>query len=230
MLGSARVVAALALVSLAPLDAMAKWTQLRSENFLFIGDAPERDIRATAQKLEQFREVMLRALPGTTMTSPVPTVVIVFGSDTSFTPYKPKFQGRTVDAAGLFIRNEDVNYGQASTHIGGQCPARRRRAAECGCSECSGGIRVRTRRPSAVGSSPASGWFRGNTRARHLPIGRMPERGNRADYRPRWTNPSARGAEVRGRGVHLTSAERPKRRAVRGPAARSAGARDVPIR
>lgn len=228
MLGSARVVAALALVSLAPLDAMAKWTQLRSENFLFIGDAPERDIRATAQKLEQFREVMLRALPGTTMTSPVPTVVIVFGSDTSFT--HQSFRGGRLTRLAYSSATRTSTMARRVLHIGGQCPARRRRAAECGCSECSGGIRVRTRRPSAVGSSPASGWFRGNTRARHLPIGRMPERGNRADYRPRWTNPSARGAEVRGRGVHLTSAERPKRRAVRGPAARSAGARDVPIR
>jgi tetratricopeptide (TPR) repeat protein len=110
MLRTARIVAALALVALTPLDATARWTQLRSENFLFIGDAPERAIRATAQKLEQFREVMLRAIPGAALTSPVPTVVIVFSSDNSFNPYKPKFQGRTVEAAGWFQRNEDINY------------------------------------------------------------------------------------------------------------------------
>jgi tetratricopeptide (TPR) repeat protein len=107
---TARIIAALALVFLAPLDAMAKWTRLRSENFLFIGDAPERDIRATAQKLEQFREVMARALAGPPITSPVPTVVIVFATDKSFDGYKPKFQGRTVDVAGFFLRNEDINY------------------------------------------------------------------------------------------------------------------------
>jgi len=110
MLRSARILTALALVVLAPLDAMARWTELRSENFLFIGDAPERTIRAVGQKLEQFREVMVRVLPGATMTSPVPTVVIVFDQDRSFTPYKPTFQGRTVDAAGFFLGHEDINY------------------------------------------------------------------------------------------------------------------------
>ena len=107
---TARILAALALLSLTPSAADAGWTQLRSQNFLFIGDASERTIRSTAQKVEQFREVMLRAMPGAPATSPVPTVVFVFGNDASFTPYKPRFEGRTVEAAGLFLQNEDINY------------------------------------------------------------------------------------------------------------------------
>jgi len=107
---TARILAALALLSATPSEADAGWARLRSQNFLFIGDAPERTIRATAQKVEQFREVMLRALPGAPATSPVPTVVFVFGNDASFTPYKPRFEGRTVEAAGLFLQNEDINY------------------------------------------------------------------------------------------------------------------------
>ena len=60
--------------------------------------------------MEQFREVMLRAMPGAPATSPVPTIVFVFGNDASFTPYKPRFEGRIVEAAGLFLQNEDINY------------------------------------------------------------------------------------------------------------------------
>jgi Flp pilus assembly protein TadD len=105
-----RILAALALLSLTPCDASAGWTALRSRNFLFIGDASERTIRATAQKLEQFREVMLRAIPGATATSPAPTVVLVFRNGASFQAYRPRFEGRPVDAAGLFLQNDDINY------------------------------------------------------------------------------------------------------------------------
>jgi len=110
MLRTARILTAFALVVLAPLEAMARWTELRSENFLFIGDAPEHTIRAVAQKLEQFRDVMVRVLPDATMASPVPTVVIVFGGHRSFAPYRPEFRGRPVELAGYFIRSDDINY------------------------------------------------------------------------------------------------------------------------
>jgi tetratricopeptide (TPR) repeat protein len=110
MRSTARILAAFALLSMTAGEARAGWTQLRSQNFFFIGDASERTIRATAQKVEQFREVMLRAIPGAPATSPVPTVVLVFGSDGSFTPYKPRFEGRTVEAAGLFLQSDDINY------------------------------------------------------------------------------------------------------------------------
>jgi tetratricopeptide (TPR) repeat protein len=105
-----RILAALALLLLTPYDASAGWTSLRSRNFLFIGDASERTIRATAQKLEQFRDVMLRAIPGAPATSPVPTVVLVFRNDASFNAYKPRFEGRPVEVAGLFLQNDDINY------------------------------------------------------------------------------------------------------------------------
>ena len=110
MLNVARFVVALAFILLSPLNAAARWTELRSEHFLFIGDAPESVIRATAQKLERFREVLVLAIPGATMTSPAQTIVLVFNDDRSFSPYKPLFVGRPVDVAGLFVRSEDINY------------------------------------------------------------------------------------------------------------------------
>jgi tetratricopeptide (TPR) repeat protein len=93
-----------------PATARADWGRLRTANFLFIGDASDRQLRETARKLEQFREVMLRALPDVSGISAVPTVVIVFQRDRSFTPFKPQFQGRTTDVAGFFLGSEDVNY------------------------------------------------------------------------------------------------------------------------
>src|SRR5689334_6587484 len=91
-------------------SAEAKWTQVRSANFLFVGDASEGQIRRIAQKLEQFREVMLRALPGVTAASPVPTVVLVFATDRSLKPVAPLFNGSPVEVAGYFQPGEDRNY------------------------------------------------------------------------------------------------------------------------
>jgi tetratricopeptide (TPR) repeat protein len=91
-------------------EAAARWTEIRTPNFLFIGDAREGDIQRLAETLEGFRDALMQALPGANTRSPVPTVVIVFGSDRSYAPYKPRFEGRVVDAAGYFLSDEDVNY------------------------------------------------------------------------------------------------------------------------
>lgn len=91
-------------------DAATRWTRLRSANFTFVGDASERQIRRVAQQLEQFREVMLRALPPAASRSPVPTVVLVFADDRSFEPFKPTYEGRTIQLGGFFQGDEDVNY------------------------------------------------------------------------------------------------------------------------
>src|SRR5687768_3853400 len=87
-----------------PWEAAAKWTQLQSENFLFIGDASEGQIRRVAERLEQFREALLRVLPGANAQSPVPTVVMVFDSDRSMTPVKPLYRGKPIELNGYFPR------------------------------------------------------------------------------------------------------------------------------
>ena len=95
---------------LLPVHASAKWTQLKSENFTFIGDAPEGQIRRVAERLEQFRDALLRVLPGANAQSPVPTVVLVFDQDRTMTPVKPLFRGNPIELAGYFQSGEDVNY------------------------------------------------------------------------------------------------------------------------
>ena len=93
-----------------PATALARWTRLSSEHFVFVGDAPERDIRNIARRLEQFRDVVGRVFSDDLNISPVRTVVVVFQNDKSFTPFKPEFQGRPVAVAGYFVGMEDANY------------------------------------------------------------------------------------------------------------------------
>ena len=101
---------ALALVTIFSDVAAADWTRLQSANFTFIGDAPERDIRRVARQLEQFREVMLRALPPRPGSPPAPAVVIVFANKRSFDPFRPMFQGKPVEVGGFFRGGGDLNH------------------------------------------------------------------------------------------------------------------------
>jgi hypothetical protein len=94
----------------APVEAAAKWTQLQSENFLFVGDASEGQIRRVAERLEQFRDVLLMVLPRASGQSAVPTIVMVFDQDRSMTPVRPVFRGRPIEVGGYFQAGEDVNY------------------------------------------------------------------------------------------------------------------------
>jgi Flp pilus assembly protein TadD len=98
------------LAAAVPIDVAAKWTQVQSENFTFIGDASEGQIRRVAERLEQFREALLGVLPDASTQSPVPTVVMVFATDRSMTPVKPLFRGNPIEINGYFQTGEDVNY------------------------------------------------------------------------------------------------------------------------
>ena len=102
-----------------PAAASAKdeWIQVRSKNFFLIGNATEKDIRKTATKLEQFRETFRLLFKGAALSSPIPTNVVVFKSDSAFKPFKPKrADGKTDNfIAGFFQPGEDVNYITLST-------------------------------------------------------------------------------------------------------------------
>jgi cytochrome c-type biogenesis protein CcmH/NrfG len=104
--------AALVLAGIAAQPASAaRWTRLRSQNFLFIGDASEGAIHRVARSLEQFRNVMALLLPGASDGSAVPPVVILFSSDRAFTPFKPRYKGRPIENVGGYMHlSEDVTY------------------------------------------------------------------------------------------------------------------------
>ncbi|MEP6923185.1 MAG: tetratricopeptide repeat protein [Pyrinomonadaceae bacterium] len=93
-----------------------EWLQVRSKNFNLIGNASERDIRKVATRLEQFRETF-RQLFKISLSSAIPTNVVVFKSDNSYKPFKPKRADGKADTfvAGYFQPGDDVNYITIST-------------------------------------------------------------------------------------------------------------------
>ena len=91
------------------------WISVRSRNFQLIGNAGEKDIRQVANRLEQFREVFTRLFPKAKFTSPVPTTVVVFKSDKSYSPFRS-----SSNIAGYFQPGPDVNYITLTTEVRGE--------------------------------------------------------------------------------------------------------------
>ncbi len=89
-----------------------EWLNVRSKNFNLIGNASDKDIRKVATKLEQFRETFRLLFTTTNLSSPIPTNVVVFKSDSAYKPFKPKRSDGKTDnyIAGYFQPGEDVNY------------------------------------------------------------------------------------------------------------------------
>ena len=90
--------------------ASAQWRRVNSPNFVVIGDVTARDLRDIAVKFEGFRETLGRLLGPRAIASVVPTVVVVFPTDYAIGPFRPKYQGKPVDIAGLFLPGRDVNH------------------------------------------------------------------------------------------------------------------------
>jgi hypothetical protein len=86
------------------------WHRVDTPNFVVIGEGDAAALREIARKFEAFRELLGRLVGGGLTSSVVPTVITVFASDRSFTPFKPIFKGKRVDAAGLFVPGRDLNH------------------------------------------------------------------------------------------------------------------------
>lgn len=114
----APLLAALAVLSTQQIFAKDQWTQVRSQNFLLIGNASEKEIRLVGTRLEQFRETFRQAYRGMTVSSAIPTNVVVFKNAASFKNFKPKRSGGRIDewVAGYFQAGEAVNYIALSMH------------------------------------------------------------------------------------------------------------------
>lgn len=88
-----------------------KWISVRSQNFLLVGNAREKEIGRVAAHLEQFREVFAQLLPEGHRGSSVPLVIIVFKDDKSYGPFKPLSQEEpSADVAGYFQSGQHVDY------------------------------------------------------------------------------------------------------------------------
>lgn len=91
-------------------EAKENWTSVRSQNFTLVGNASEREIRAVALRLEQYRSLLARLFNREAAAQTVPTTVIVFKNDDAFKPFRPLYQGRVTDVAGFFQPGHDLNY------------------------------------------------------------------------------------------------------------------------
>lgn len=89
-----------------------EWFAVRSKNFNLVGNASEKDIRAVAARLEQFREVFRRIFDKVNFNSPVPTTVVVFKDANSYNPYRPIKKDGQIDKtiAGYFLAADDANF------------------------------------------------------------------------------------------------------------------------
>ena len=91
------------------------WVSVRSKHLLVIGNGSEKDIRLMAVRLEQFREVVMQLFARPGSDSSVPTTVIVFKDDASYTPFKTNQNN-----AGYFQPGQDVNYITLSAETRGE--------------------------------------------------------------------------------------------------------------
>jgi len=110
-MGRVAFAVALLIVVGLPAASEAAWTRLITEHFTFVGDASEREIREVAQRMEHFTTVLKTVMPNAGEGTPVPTVVVVFTDEKSFTPFKPLYQGKPLEMiAGYFQPGEASNY------------------------------------------------------------------------------------------------------------------------
>lgn len=86
------------------------WRSVRTNHLFVIGNAEPENLREVAVWLEFFHSAFGRLVSRNVIDSSVPTTVIVFRDDASFTPFKPVYQGRPTAISGFFLPGDDVNY------------------------------------------------------------------------------------------------------------------------
>ena len=89
--------------------AAAEWKRLDSPNFVVVGDVGAGDPEHRAQVRSVPRNIEPGADTGRDGHS-LPTVVMVFPSDNTFTPFKRRQNGKPVGMTGLFMPRQYANY------------------------------------------------------------------------------------------------------------------------
>ena len=88
----------------------AGWSSVRTNHLFVIGNADPESLRRVAVWLEYFHAAFARLVSRNVIDSSVPTTVIVFRDDASFTPFKPTYNGRPASISGFFLPGDDANY------------------------------------------------------------------------------------------------------------------------
>ena len=90
-------------------DAAPKWTVVRSESLIVMGDQPASTLRDVAQQLEQFRVVVGGLLKNAQRAASLPTTVYVFGSHRAMEAFVPLRNGKPLQVGGYFQHDETFN-------------------------------------------------------------------------------------------------------------------------
>ena len=104
--------------SSSPAQTRDHWHSVRTNNLFVIGNADDESLREVASWLEYFHTAFARLVSRSSIDSSVPTTVVVFRDQASFTPFKPLYQGRPANVAGYFQPGDDVNYIAISLEAG----------------------------------------------------------------------------------------------------------------
>ena len=86
------------------------WHSVRTNHLFVIGNADAESLRRVAVWLEFFHAAFARVISRNVIDSSIPTTVIVFSDDASFTVFKPTYQGQARNISGFFLPGDDVNY------------------------------------------------------------------------------------------------------------------------
>ena len=86
-----------------------EWVRVETPNFIVFGEPSEKRVREVAEQFERFRQALARVLPGAATRAAVPTVVVVFETQRSFEPYRPRFNGKPIQLGGYFVSTNDQN-------------------------------------------------------------------------------------------------------------------------
>lgn len=85
------------------------WLEVRTPNFVIIGDAPERRLRDAGNSSERLLK-LLEGLSAQGAKSPVPTFLYAFKSRESYEPYGLWYDGKPIKATGYFMRRQHANF------------------------------------------------------------------------------------------------------------------------
>ena len=105
-----------------PVQTRDSWRSVRTNNLFVIGNADPEKLRQVAAWLEFFHSAFAQLVSRNVIDSSVPTTVVLFRDEASFTPFKPLYQGRPANVAGFFQPGDDVNYIAISLDTGEQDP------------------------------------------------------------------------------------------------------------
>jgi hypothetical protein len=92
------------------LEAESQWLEVRSPHFSVVTDAGERRGREVAIRFEQMRAVFAALMTKANVNLPVPLQIVAFRNTKEMRQFVPLWNGKPIQAAGLFQGGEDRTF------------------------------------------------------------------------------------------------------------------------